>query len=146
MASSLLWLAVPLGVGLCQPIIWQMNLRIAAHTGSMESAVILHIVGTVFGVSLAVGGLRGEWAGGLAAIPWWAWLAGVIGISGMAAMNRAIPEIGVGAALALTVAAQMVAALVFEQNGWMGAVIREATWDRWLGAALLALGAWLVSR
>ncbi|MFT5686035.1 MAG: transporter family-2 protein [Myxococcota bacterium] len=64
----------------------------------------------------------------------------------MAAMNRAIPEIGVGAALAVTVAAQMAAALVFEQTGWMGTAMREATWDRWLGAGLLALGAWLVSR
>jgi transporter family-2 protein len=146
MSQSALWLVVPVGVGLCQPIIWQMNLRLARHTGDMESAVILHIVGAVFGLSLAAGGLRGSWSGGLSAVPWWAWLAGIIGVSCMALMNRAIPQIGVGAALAITVAAQMVAALLFEQGGWLGAAVREATWDRWLGAGLLALGAWLVSR
>ena len=146
MTHSALWLAIPLLVGLSQPIIWQMNIIIARHTGNMESAVILHVIGAVFGLSLVLGGMRGGWEGGLSTIPWWAWLAGVVGVSCMAAMNRAIPEIGVGAALAMAVAAQMVAALVFEQNGWMGATIREATWDRWLGAGLLALGAWLVSR
>lgn len=146
MPSTALWLVVPLVVGLSQPIIWQMNIRLARHTGDMESAVILHIVGTVFGMSLILGGMRGSWEGGLAAVPWWAWIAGAIGVSCMAAMNRAIPEIGVGAALAMAVAAQMVAALVFENNGWMGATMKVATWDRWLGAGLLALGAWLVSR
>ena len=140
------WLLVPVAVGLSQPILWQMNLRVAKHTGDMEAAVILHVVGTGVGLSLALGGMRGEWSGGLSAVPWWAWLAGAIGVCGMAGMNRAIPQIGVAGALAVTVAAQMLAALLFEQTGWMGATLRAATWDRWLGAALLVVGAWLVSR
>ena len=90
MQSSVLWLSIPIIVGLSQPLIWQMNLRMARHTGNMESAVILHIVGAVFGLSLAMGGLRGGWEGGLSAVPWWAWLAGAIGVSCMAMMNRAI--------------------------------------------------------
>ena len=106
MQSSVLWLSIPIIVGLSQPLIWQMNLRMARHTGNMESAVILHIVGAVFGLSLAMGGLRGGWEGGLSAVPWWAWLAGAIGVSCMAMMNRAIPEIGVAAALAVVVATQ----------------------------------------
>ena len=79
-------------------------------------------------------------------MPWWAWLAGVIGVSGMAAINRAIPEIGVSAALAGIVAALFVASLLFEHYGLMGADVRAADPSRWLGAALLAAGAWLVSR
>ena len=65
MQTSVLWLVVPIIVGLSQPLIWQMNLRVARHTGNMESAVILHIIGAVFGLSLALGGLRGGWEGGL---------------------------------------------------------------------------------
>ena len=64
MQTSVLWLVVPIIVGLSQPLIWQMNLRVARHTGNMESAVILHIIGAVFGLSLALGGLRGGWEGG----------------------------------------------------------------------------------
>ena len=146
MSHPALWLTIPVIAGLLQPVIWQMNLRVARHTGDMESAVILHIIGSIFGLSLLTTGARGAWEGGLAAVPWWAWLAGMIGVSCMTLLNRAIPQIGVGAALACMVAAQMIAALLFEQNEWMGTAFKPATWDRWLGAALLAAGAWLVSR
>ena len=146
MTHQTAWLAIPMLIGLSQPVLWQMNLRVAKYTGEMESAVILHLVGTVVGLLCVAGGLRVHGFSGLGAIPWWAWLAGAIGVIGMAAMNKAIPHIGVATALAITVAAQLLAALVFEHFGWMGAHIREAVPSRLPGAGLLAIGAWLVTR
>ncbi|MCB9766359.1 MAG: DMT family transporter [Alphaproteobacteria bacterium] len=140
------WLLVPLAVGLAQPVIWQMNLRVAEKTGVMESAIVLHVIGTAIGLGWFLGGVRGAGFGGLGAVPWWAWAAGALGVSGMAAMNRAIPEIGVATALALTVAAQLSFALVFEHYGLLGAEVRPAMLGRWVGVGLLAVGAWLVTR
>ncbi len=143
----LVWILIPLLVGLSQPVLWQMNLRVAQTTGYMEAAVLLHVVGAAAGFGFVFAGMRGD--GGLVGmqqVPWWAWTAGVIGVAGMAAMNRALPELGVATLLALTVAAQFIAALVFEHYGLMGAKVHAATLTRWFGAALLVGGAWLVSR
>ena len=144
--SAWWWLLVPVVVGAVQPVIWQMNVRVAKHTGDMESAVLLHVVGVVVGLMWIAGGLRGAGEGGLGAIPWWAWAAGAIGVTGMAAMTRAIPVMGVAVALTVVVAAQLIASLVFEHYGWMGAVVKEATPERWVGALLLVAGAFLINR
>ena len=141
------WLLVPLAFGVAQPILWLMNQAVARATGNMESALVLHVVGTLVGAAWLGAGLRGSgsWAN-LAELPWWVFLAGALGVTGMAGMNRAIPEVGVAACLAALVASQFVFALVCEHHGWLGSEVRAATLDRWAGAAMLAVGAWLVSR
>ena len=140
------WWMVPVVVGLMQPVIWQTTLRIAKGTGDMEAAITLHLVGTLVGLGWMGMGMRQGGFSGLGSVPWWAFLGGAIGVSCMAAMNRAIPVIGVAAALALTVAAQLVAALIFEQFGLLGADFKAASTSRWVGVVLLTLGAWLVVR
>ena len=140
------WLLIPIFVGLAQPVIWQMNVRLAKATGEMESAVLLHVVGTIVGLGWMSVGLRQEGFGGTLSAPWWVLLGGAIGVTAMAAMNRAIPEIGVGAAIALTVASQLLAAVVFENYGLMGSDHRPLTWARLAGVLLLAMAAWLVTR
>ncbi len=139
------WLMVPVVVGASQPLLWEMNLRVARRLGDMEAAVALHVVGAVVGLGWLAAGLRGPGLAQAARVPWWAWLAGAVGVTGMAAMNRAMPRTGVAAALALAVAAQLGAALLAERLGWTAAAQPVAP-SRWLGAALLAVGAWLVSR
>lgn len=141
-----IWLVIPLLVGAAQPVVWQMNVRLAKVTGEMESAVLLHVVGTVVGLGWMSMGLRQSGFGGTFSAPWWALLGGAIGVTAMAGMNRAIPEIGVGAAIALTVASQLAAAVVFEHFGLMGSLHRPANMGRILGVLLLVAGAWLVTR
>ncbi|HCH64320.1 MAG: hypothetical protein CL927_08245 [Deltaproteobacteria bacterium] len=141
-----IWLLIPLLVGAVQPVVWQMNVRLAKFTGEMESAVLLHVVGTIVGLGWMSVGLRQAGLGAALSAPWWALLGGAIGVTAMAGMNRAIPEVGVGAAIALTVASQLVAAVVFEHFGLMGSLQRPATLARLAGVLLLALGAWLVTR
>ncbi len=141
------WLLVPLAFGVAQPVLWLMNQAVARATGNMESALVLHVVGALVGVAWLGVGVRGSgsWSE-LAGLPWWVFLAGALGVTGMAGMNRAIPEIGVAACLAALVASQFVFALLCEHHGWLGSDARAATPDRWAGAVMLAVGAWLVSR
>lgn len=147
MSGSLIWLAIPILVGLCQPLIWSMNMAVMRRTGVMEASVILHAVGTAVGLMWLVGGLRGgPGFSQLGQIPWWAWLGGAVGVTCMAAMNRTIPVLGVSAALAILVATQFAASLVFEHYGWLGTESRALTGARALGAALMAVGAWLITR
>jgi bacterial/archaeal transporter family-2 protein len=139
------WWLVPLAVGASSPLMVRMNLRMAAATGPMESAVVLHLVGLVAGLGFVAAGWRERGFGGIASAPWWTWLAGAIGVSCMALMNSAMPRIGAAGALAVAVAGQLGAALLFEQAGLLGDV-RAADPSRWAGVLLLVAGAWLVSR
>lgn len=147
MSNPLLWLAIPVVVGLCQPLIWSMNMAVMQRTGMMEASTLLHAVGTAVGFLWLLGGLRGEQGLSQAGqIPWWGWLGGAVGMTCMAAMNRTIPVLGVSAALATLVATQFVASLAFEHYGWLGTEVRAVTATRLLGAALMAAGAWLITR
>jgi len=141
-----LWLVIPILVGLSQPLIMQMCVRVSRATGDMESAVILHLVGTLVGLGWMGLGLRQAGFSGVGNIPWWAFLGGAIGVSCMAAMNRTIPVVGVASFCALAVAGQLIMALLFDRYGILGAEVREISLHHWLGAALLAVGAFLVSR
>jgi bacterial/archaeal transporter family-2 protein len=142
----LAWFLVPMLVGVLQPVIWGMNLKMKSGTGVMESATLLHLVGTVVGLGWFLAGMRGGGFAGAVSMPWWAWLGGAVGVTCMAAATRAMPVVGVSAALALMVAAQFGSSIVFEHFGWLGLEVRAATPGRWLGAGLMAVGAWLVSR
>ncbi len=65
-----LWFLVPIFMGICQPVIWQMTLRLAKTAGDMPAAALLHLVGAVAGGMFMLAGLRGgsgEWA----STPWW---------------------------------------------------------------------------
>lgn len=147
MSGNAIWFVLPLLVGLVQPVIWRLNVAMARGTGDMEAAAILHGVGLIVGLGWVGLGLRGSpGLAGLAQVPWWAWLGGAVGVTGMAAINRTIPVLGVSSALALLVAAQFISSVAFEHYGWLGVAMRPASPERWLGAVLLALGAWLISR
>ena len=143
---NLMWLLVPLIIGLAHPMILQMSVRVSRTTGDMESAVILHVTGSVVGLGWMAMGLRGSGFGGLNAVPWWAYLAGAVGVTCLAVTNRTIPVIGVATFCSLAVASQLVAALLFDRYGIMGADVREVTASHWMGVGFLSVGAFLVSR
>ena len=143
---NIMWLIVPLIIGLAHPVILQMSVRVSRTTGDMESAVILHVIGSIVGLGWIAMGLRGGGFSGLSAVPWWAYLAGAIGVTCLAVTNRAIPVIGVATFCSLAVASQLIAALLFDRFGFMGAEVRDVTTTHWLGVGFLSLGAFLVSK
>lgn len=141
-----LFVLIPVLAGVLQPVIWGMNLRMDRASGAVEAATILHLVGAVTGLGYWILGLRGQGFSGLGAVPVWAWFGGAVGLSCMAMVTRAMPMLGAAATLAIMVAAQFSASILFEHYGWLGLEIRPATWGKLLGAGLLALGAWLIAR
>lgn len=145
--SKLLWLLAPVIAGMAQPVIWAMNLRVARDSGAMEASMVLHLVGGLAGGALLAAGLAGKpGLGGLTAVPWWAFLAGAIGVSIMAGLNKAVPVVGLALSMSVLVAAQLGFSMLFEHFGWLGLPVHAATPGRMVGVALLVAGAWLVSR
>ena len=139
------WVLVPVVIGLCQPVIWQMTLRLAKTAGDMPAAAMMHLVGAVAGGVFVIAGLQGgdaNWH----KLPWWVWFGGAIGVSCLWLLNMTVPRVGIATVMAILVASQLMASLIFEGYGLMGTATRPIQWFHWLGVLMLAGGAYLVSR
>jgi bacterial/archaeal transporter family-2 protein len=79
-------------------------------------------------------------------LPWAILLAGPLGMGVMAALAFAIPRIGITATLILSIGAQLIVGIVLDRLGFLGLDTRALELSRVLGAAVVALGAWLVVR
>ena len=141
-----LWFGVPFLIGAMTPVVLQMSTQMARRIGVMESAVVLHIVGTLAGLVWLAVGLRGAGFDRLPDVPWWAWLGGVLGVSSLALVNRALPETGVAAFVGLSLTAQLTVALMMDRSGWLGADIRPVGTSHLVGGVLLVIGGILISR
>jgi transporter family-2 protein len=81
-----------------------------------------------------------------AAVPWWAWLGGLLGAFYVASSTVVAVELGASTLLGLALLGQLATALVIDHFGWLGLPVNPITWTRLAGVALLGAGVWLVSR
>lgn len=81
-----------------------------------------------------------------AAVPWWAWLGGLLGAFYVASSTIVAVELGATTLLGLALLGQLATALVIDHFGWLGLPENPVTWTRLAGVALLGAGVWLISR
>ena len=79
-------------------------------------------------------------------IPWWAWSGGLFGAIFIGLGIFLVPQLGTATFLALLVAGQMLASVVFDHFGWLGLAQRPIDLPRLLGVALLIGGVVLIRR
>jgi transporter family-2 protein len=92
-------------------------------------------------VALAAGMREGlPSAAGLAGSHWWAWSGGLFGAIYIAISILLVPRMGTATFVALLVAGQMLASLVFDQYGLFGVPRHPADLSRIAGALLLVGG------
>lgn len=96
-------------------------------------------------VTLALG-LRWPAAGAFAGVPVWAWIGGLFGAAYIVSSTAVGPLIGGATFLALTVAGQMISALLIDHYGWIGFPVREINPLRLTGALLVVAGVVLLAR
>jgi bacterial/archaeal transporter family-2 protein len=111
--------------------------------------VIVSLTGSaIFMVTagLASGRLGLVTADRVAAVPWWAWFAGVGGAIFLFSQPLVAPRLGTGTYQSLAVTAQVVAALVLDHFGLFGLPAHAASPLRLLGAAAMAVGVVCIAR
>jgi transporter family-2 protein len=113
--------------------------------GTIESVFISFAGGAVV-ISLLLLGLGGGSLGRWQTVPWYALLAGPLGLLVIGAIGYTLPRLGVAPSLSLIVAAQLIAGAVFDHFGLWGAAAHPLTPTRLAGMAALFLGTWLVLR
>jgi transporter family-2 protein len=138
-------LAALVGAGLTVQV--GMNSTVRLAIGSPVIATIVNFtVGLAALVLLAIASGARMTPGSAATVPAWAWFGGVLGATYVAATTVLGPRLGAAALLALTLAGQMVAALVVDHFGVIGFPQNPVTPARLLGAALLVAGVLLILR
>ena len=144
MAAFFLILVALLG-GLAITLQAQFMGLMDAGIGTRESVFITYasggLVATLLMLFLRGGNLRAA-----TSVPWYALLAGLLGLVIVGALGYTVPRLGLTTALTLVVAAQFIASVLIDHFGWFGAPIRTFEWSRLLGLGILILGVWLTTR
>lgn len=83
----------------------------------------------------------GDWR----TVPWYAYLAGPLGILIISSIGFAIPRIGLASTLTLIVVSQLIVGVVMDHFGWL-VLPRPVDLQRLIGIAILFLGTWIVLR
>ena len=115
------------------------------HIGSLESAFVIHLGGTVVAGALLLfmaGGGLGNWR----SVPWYALWAGALGLILITAISFTIPRIGVTATSAAIITGQLLLGSALDHFGVFGMHVRSFDTTRALGIAVLGFGVWLISR
>lgn len=113
--------------------------------GTLESVFI-----TYFGGGILIGLIMLVQRGGNltagAALPWFAYTSGALGVVIVGTLAYTTPRLGLVAAFTIFVSAQFAMGALVDHFGWMGAAVRPLTTSRLAGMAVVLIGVWLIIR
>lgn len=122
-----------------------INARLAQKVGILGSACISFAVGTIALLLLLILTGRGTLKG-LAGTVWWEWTGGLMGAIFVSVTILVVPRIGTAAAMAATIAAQLVTGLILDHFGLFGFRGAPVDLKRLVGVVILMFGAGLIFR
>jgi bacterial/archaeal transporter family-2 protein len=135
-----LFVAFVTGAAIAVQALANSRLRFALGT-PVWAAIAQFIVGLAALVAIAVVTRQpAPDAGGLSRMPWWGWVGGAIGGLFITVSIVLTPRLGTAVTLATMTVGQLLAALVLDHYGWLGAPVIRLSLPRVLGAACLLAG------
>lgn len=136
---------VALAAGAAIAVQSSLSGMLGTRIGVLGSSFVVHAAGLLVAailVAFAAPNSAFSWK----AIPWYAVPAGFLGVGIVAAVSYAVPRLGLGVSLTLTVVAQLALGAVFDHFGWLGAPCHALDAGRVVGILAIAVGTWLVVR
>ena len=121
-----------------------VNARLAQKVGLIESSCLSFLVGTVFLLILTIFGWGSFSA--INQVSWWELTGGLLGAFYVFTVILIVPRLGTGAAMAVTIAGQLLTALLLDHFQLFGFRGIPLDITRISGAMLMLLGAWLIIR
>ena len=117
---------------------------------TLHQPILAALIVTVFNCALYLAvapflGVGLPTSGAIAAIPWWAWIGGLLG--GLYVLTSILfaEKLGAGIFIGLTVTAGVLTSVIMDHYGLVGFKPHPASWLRITGAALMLGGLLLVS-
>ena len=120
-----------------------MNTRLGDKAGALETSAYVQLTGFALALVIALLWGKGD-IRQLAQAPWYTWLGGllapVITVTVMLSISGLSPTVGISAILL----SQLTVAALIDALGWLGAEKMPFTWQKGVGAALMAAGVLLM--
>lgn len=113
--------------------------------GTLESVFITYFSGGAL-IGLIMLLQRGGNLSAGAAVPWYAYTSGALGLVIVGALAYCTPRIGLVAAFTISVSAQFAMGALVDHFGWLGAAVRPLNASRLAGMAVVLVGVWLIIR
>jgi transporter family-2 protein len=113
--------------------------------GTLESVFITYFSGGVL-VGLVMLIQRGGNLSAGAALPWYVYTSGALGLVIVGTLAYSAPRLGLVAAFTIFVSAQFAMGALVDHFGWMGSAVRPLTASRLAGMAVVLAGIWLIIR
>jgi transporter family-2 protein len=148
MQSRLLFIAMALALGMILPLQAAINARLAktADNSPVMAAFISFAVGTVALMVFLIAAGRFNFRFVSGGTSWWIWTGGLLGTFFVSGIVVLLPKLGAALAFGLVIAGQMLAAILFDQFGWMGLAVKEVSAGKIVGAILLIIGVVLIRK
>jgi bacterial/archaeal transporter family-2 protein len=146
MNDRTIYLLAALAGGAVLPVQVAINTLLRRYVGEpLQVTFISYLAGTLASLVICVVAKYPLPAlSSLSQTSWWMWIGGCLGTFYVWSTIFATPRIGAALALALTIAGQMVAALLLDHYGALGLTRYPATPTRIAGVVLVILGVSLV--
>ncbi len=78
--------------------------------------------------------------------PKWSYLGGILGGTYILLIVILAPKLGIGNVTVLVLMGQIIAAMIIDQFGLLGATVHTINWQRFLGVLLLCTGVFLIKK
>jgi transporter family-2 protein len=134
--------------GVVLPLQVGLNIMVGKASGNaIWAAAVSFVVGSAALLTYLLS-TRQVWPGvnALAAVPAYAWGAGLFGAFYVSVSILAAPKIGAAMLITLVVAGQMVAALALDHYGALGFPQHSVNWGRIIGAMMVVGGVVLIRK
>lgn len=137
-------IAIAIIAGLCVALQGQFIGSMTRSAGAPTSVVITYGAGAILAAIIWL--TRGAPVHGVRQFPWYAWTSGALGLVIVGGIGFATPRLGLSRTIIITVAAQLLAAILIDHFGLFSAPQRAIDVWRALGYAVTIAGVWLVVR
>jgi bacterial/archaeal transporter family-2 protein len=122
-----------------------VNARLAQKIGLVESSTVSFLVGTIFLLLLTLLFGQGSFRA-FTQVSWWELTGGLMGAFFVFTVILIVPRLGTAAAMAVSIAGQLLTALILDQFQLFGFRAIPLDLTRVSGAVLMLLGTWLILR
>lgn len=143
-----LYSLLALTIGLIVPLQAAINNQLKAVIGNstLLAALISFLVGTLALLCISI--VTGQKLSALAQLPKaepWMLIGGLLGAMFVFGTTLIAPKLGAATMLSLIITGQIIASMLFDRFGWLAMPLKELSWPRLLGAALVVIGVLLVN-
>jgi len=145
MTNSVVLIAVAALGGIAVAVQAQMMGQLDRNVGTLESIFITYGMGGLL-IGLVMLIMRGGNLAAWSTVPVYTLFAGVMGLMIVGAIGYTVPRLGLVTAFTIMIAVQFISGALLDHYALLGAELRQLTFSRVIGIAIILLGVWITIR